>query len=204
MSHSPSAPNAQTPTTTPSTTEAHAAETLVHVARLVHGANTDAGLTPAQWTALRYFASANTLSRTPSAFSEFHATTRGTASQTVKSLIALGLLSRRTNEQDARSTLIDVTEAGMARLAQDPLGDLIAVIEALPSAQGRVFAETLAQIGAALARKRAAPTFGQCGDCAHCETGQGGAYCHCTQSVLRQADMGALCVDFSPGAPRLR
>ena len=57
----------------------HVAEQIVHLARLVHGGASDQCLTPAQWTALRYFARANRFSRTPSAFSEFHATTRGTA-----------------------------------------------------------------------------------------------------------------------------
>ena len=92
----------------------HSAELLVHLARLVHSAAADVSLTPAQWTALRYFASANRLSRTPSAFSEFNATTRGTASQTVKSLIALGLLEKRAHESDGRSFLIELTDSGQA------------------------------------------------------------------------------------------
>ena len=187
------------------TTTAHPAEMLVHVARLVHGGTSDTSLTPAQWTALRYFASANRFSRTPSAFSEFHATTRGTASQTVKSLITLGLLERRANETDARSTLIEVTPAGHARLAQDPLACLMAVIDTLPDDQRASLAATLAQLSNDLARKRAAPTFGQCGDCGHCDrASSGGGYCRCTQSVLQGTEMGALCVDFTPAVPRLR
>lgn len=184
---------------------AHPAEMLVHVARLVHGGGADASLTPAQWTALRYFANANALSRTPSGFSEFHATTRGTASQTVKSLIALGLLARRVNAQDARSTLIDVTESGMARLRQDPLGDLMALIDGMDPARRAAFDTTLAEIAAGLARRRGAPTFGQCGDCGHCDTnGAQGAYCRCTQSLLQDPEMRALCIDFTPAPPRLR
>ena len=184
---------------------AHPAEMLVHVARLVHGGGTDASLTPAQWTALRYFASANVLSRTPSAFSEFHATTRGTASQTVKSLIAMGLLTRRANAQDARSTLIDVTEAGQERLRQDPLGDLIALIDAMEPERRAAFDGALAEIASSLAQRRAAPTFGQCGDCGHCDTsGAQGAYCRCTQTLLQDPEMRALCIDFTPAPPRLR
>src|SRR6516165_1271169 len=55
----------------------------------------DGELSPAQWMALRYFARANTFSRTPSAFAEFQATTRGTASQAIKALEAGGYLVRQ-------------------------------------------------------------------------------------------------------------
>lgn len=181
----------------------HSAELLVHLARLVHSASADCSLTPAQWTALRYFASANRLSRTPSAFSEFNATTRGTASQTVKSLIALGLLEKRSHESDGRSFLIELTEAGRAKLAFDPLDDLIQCIGELSPARREAFTQTLAQLGEAMARLRAAPTFGKCGDCGHCDTSRDGeVYCRCSQSLLATPDTRSLCIDFAPGASR--
>lgn len=177
----------------------HTAELLVHVARMVHGATSDPSLTPAQWTALRYFASANRFSRTPSAFSEFHATTRGTASQTVKTLIAMGLLERRSNEADGRSALIEVTGAGRAKLESDPLSDLVACVRALPETERVAFVTTLGRLATDLARRRAAPVFGQCGACGHCDTqADGGSYCRCTQSMLNGEDMVSLCIDFAP------
>jgi len=181
------------------------AEQIVHLARLVHGAASDQCLTPAQWTALRYFARANRFSRTPSAFSEFHATTRGTASQTVKSLIKIGYLERKANESDARSTLIEVTAAGHAKLCDDPLSALTQAIGHMPDSERKNFAALIAQLATTMARARTAPLFGNCGDCGHCDTtGTGPAYCRCTQTLLDQGDMSALCVDFSPAAPRLR
>ena len=181
------------------------AEQIVHLARLVHGAASDQCLTPAQWTALRYFARANRFSRTPSAFSEFHATTRGTASQTVKSLIGMGYLERHANEADARSTLIEVTEAGHDKLTDDPLRALTQAIDRLPQRERTLFANLISGLAATMARVRTAPLFGNCGDCGHCDTtGSGPAYCRCTQSLLDHGDMSALCVDFSPAAPRLR
>jgi len=178
--------------------QSHIGDQLLHLARLVHGTAPDPSLTPAQWTALRYFAGANRFSRTPSAFSQFHATTRGTASQTVKSLIGLGLLERHANEADARSTLIEVTADGHQKLAHDPLADLCRCIAALPVEQRKVFANTLTQISTTMAQLRAAPTFGNCDDCGHCDAlPTGGAYCRCTQSLLTEGDMGALCIDFA-------
>lgn len=174
------------------------AEQIVQIARLAHGAG-DTGLTPAQWTALRYFARANRFSRTPSAFSEFHATTRGTASQTVKSLIAMGYLCKCVNEADGRSALIEVTEAGRTKLAQDPLADLAACIAALPPTCRDGLAQALGSLAASMARVRTAPIFGPCDGCAHCDTTQPGpAYCRCTQSLLDRGEMGSLCADFVP------
>jgi DNA-binding MarR family transcriptional regulator len=197
----------RTPAAPPPPESGLLAEQIVHLARLVHGAG-DTGLTPAQWTALRYFARANRLSRTPSAFSEFHATTRGTASQTVKSLIALGLLERRTNEADGRSALIEATQAGRAKLTRDPLADLAACIDSLPGAQREAISGALAALATQMARVRSAPVFGPCNGCNHCDTTQPGpAYCRCTQSLLDSGEMDALCADFSPRqqpAPLLR
>lgn len=182
------------------------ANMIVHLARLAQNGG-NAGLTPAQWTALRFFARANRFSRTPSAFSEFHATTRGTASQTVKSLVAMGLLRRLSNASDARSTLIEVTEAGHAMLQDDPLRDLNTVLSRLPPEMQRMLEDALHHATAELAALRDAPTFGNCTSCTHCKTRSGEAYCHCTQSILGQEDMSGVCIDFDLAAraepPRL-
>lgn len=175
------------------------ADLIVHLARLGQANSHGEGalpLTAAQWTALRYFARANRFSRTPSAFSEFHATTRGTASQTVKSLVALGLLIRQSHERDGRSTVIDVTEAGYAQLENDPLRDLRQVLGALPEATRTALNEAVLQAISELAYLRAAPTFGTCRDCTHLD--HNSSYCHCTQSLLALPEMQAICVDFQP------
>ena len=62
------------------------AELLLLVGRLVQTEGYDGELSPAQLMALRFFACANSFSRTPSAFAEFQATTRGTALQAIKAL----------------------------------------------------------------------------------------------------------------------
>lgn len=188
------------------TASLQAAELLLHLSRLVHGGQQDdktQALTPAQWMALRYFARANRLSRTPSAFSEFHATTRGTASQVVKSLIAMGLLERRANQADGRSALIEVTPAGHERLHHDPLTALGAAIESLDAQTRQSFTLGLSQIGVTLARHRRAPVFGKCADCGHCDQSQPEApWCRCMQDGLDGHEMEALCVDFSPATSR--
>lgn len=179
------------------------ADLIVHLARMGQSCGHTEGTTPltaAQWTALRYFARANRFSRTPSAFSEFHATTRGTASQTVKSLVTMGLLARQSHASDGRSTLIEVTEAGHAQLRRDPLRDLRCVLAALPEASRSALASALSQAVADLAKLRAAPIFGTCGDCNHLDSKA--SYCHCTQSLLTLPEMQSICVDFQPACTR--
>jgi DNA-binding MarR family transcriptional regulator len=70
--------------------------------------------------ALRFFARANWFSRTPSAFAEFQATTRGTATQTIKALEAGGYLVRQRLESDGRSVSLQLTDKGREALARDP------------------------------------------------------------------------------------
>jgi len=173
------------------------ADLLVHLARLAQNA-ANSPLTAAQWTALRYFARANTFSRTPSAFSEFHATTRGTASQTVKALVDMGLLTRKAHAHDRRSAVMEVTAEGHAMLAHDPLGGLRQVLADLPQDDRDSLARSVRRAVTQLAAQRGAPTFGTCSDCDHCEPGGAQAYCHCTQTLLATPDMAAFCVDFRP------
>ena len=85
------------------------AELLLLAGRLVQAEGYNGELSPAQWMALRYFARANTFSRAPSAFAEFQATTRGTASQAIKALEAGGYLVRQRSKADGRSVSLRLT-----------------------------------------------------------------------------------------------
>ncbi len=183
-----------------------AAELIVHLARLAQSGPCEGALTSAQWTALRFFARANRHSRTPSAFSAFHATTRGTASQTVKSLVERGLLARHRSEHDGRSIRFDVTEAGQKVLAHDPLRSLSALLDRMPEGKRQQFLDALRSLVGGLAGTLDAVNFGTCTDCAHCDGATAApAYCRCMDNILRAEEMGALCVDFRPTTPpRLR
>jgi len=181
------------------------AEIIVHLARLAQSCG-ESGLTAAQWSALRFFNRANRLSRTPSAFSAFHATTRGTASQTVKSLVAAGLLERHRNEDDGRSWRFELTEAGHEALRRDPMAALVRVLRALAPAERGALVASLQSVTAALSDLRAAPMFGTCGDCRHFDCARDEAFCQCRMAVVNADDSGALCIEFAPrnAAPPLR
>ena len=174
------------------------AELLVHVGRVAQSEDTRSDLTAAQWTCLRFFARANASTRTPSAFASFQATTRGTASQIVKSLERRGLLARTRSDRDRRSVRFDLTEEGRATLARDPQQDLVGLIGALGEAESARFLTTLSRLASALARQRDVPAFGTCRDCAHFGTSGGTPRCACMAADLSAEEMHRLCARYMP------
>jgi DNA-binding MarR family transcriptional regulator len=181
------------------------AELIARLACLAHGDGFVVDLTPAQWTALRYFASANRFSRTPSAFAEFHGTTRGTASQTTKSLVAQGYLVRTRSETDGRSARLDLTDKGRAILTDDPFEALVRAAGALPPSAGSQLANALERMLGQVARERCKQPFGTCTACEHleddgrCRDGRRPFRCGCVGEPLAEAELQQLCINFAPG-----
>jgi DNA-binding MarR family transcriptional regulator len=161
------------------------------------------GLTPAQWTALRYFSRANRFSRTVSAFADFHLTTRGTASQTVKSLVGRGLLTRTQSDRDGRSVILDLTSEGQDVLGQDPFEALVGALTRLPKKQRRELAAGLDRVLEDLVRGRGGRRFGVCKDCsflwtAHQPGRQPAFTCRLVGEPLQWQETRQLCVNFHP------
>src|ERR1700733_12669023 len=92
------------------------AELLLQVGRLVQAEGYDGGLSPAQWVGPPSFARATPSPRPPSAFAEFQATTRGTATQAIKALEAGGYLVRQPCKTDGRSVSLRLTSKGKKAL----------------------------------------------------------------------------------------
>ena len=175
------------------------AEFLVHLGRAARGEDAGAALTPAQWTALRFFARANRASRTPSAFASFHATTRGTASQTVKSLEGKGYLTRRRSDHDRRSVRFELTDDGLAMLHRDPLRHLSESIARLDSEARASLGRVLPTLAVDLSAARGASAFGTCGDCRHFSARAVGGHCACVSAELSPDEIGQLCANFAAG-----
>ncbi len=109
-----------------------AAEVMAQIVRLANGAAFADGLNPAQWSALRYLADAVPEARTVTAFAQYHATTSGTASQTVAALVRKGLVERLPEPGDRRRNRLELSSAGHELLRNDPLGGIAAAIALLP------------------------------------------------------------------------
>jgi DNA-binding MarR family transcriptional regulator len=183
------------------------AELVFHLGRIASGEGLAEGLTAAQWAALRYFAQANRFSRTPSAFAAFHSTTRGTASQTIKSLEVQGYLKRMRSEEDRRSVRLVLTEKARGILTNDPFESLVRAAGSLsPSIQCH-FANALQNILGQVAQERDKPPFGTCTSCQHLENdgcsqqGQTPYACGFTSEPLLLEELDGICIDFAPGKP---
>jgi len=178
------------------------AELVTQLGRYAYGKTPAAGLTPAQWTALRYFSRANRFSRMVSAFAEFHATTRGTASGTVKSLVQGGYLKRTRSSSDGRSARVDVTSKASAILSNDPFQRLARAADTLSTTARHAVTRGLDRMLGELAHDLDKPRFGVCTECRHlcgdgyCLQGQPPYECGLLNEPLAEPDIEQLCVNF--------
>jgi len=179
------------------------AELIEQIGRLAYSAGNKQGLTPAQWTALRFFSRANRFSRTVSAFAEFHSTTCGTASQTVRGLVQQGYLTRYRSERDARSSCLETTQKALAALEDDPLEDLAQAAGVVPGRARPNLAVHLSLVLDELAARRGRRPFGSCPSCGHLK-GDGflGAEYSCglVGEKLAAEEIEQICVKFQPGS----
>jgi len=183
------------------------AELVLHLGRMASGYGLVEGLTAAQWAALRYIARANRFSRTPSAFATFHGTTRGTASQTIKSLESHGYLTRMWSEADRRSCQLVLTDKARAILVNDSFEALVRAADALPPSVRGHFVSTLQRMLHQVARERGASTFGTCTSCEHLEgdgcsrEGQAPYACGFMSAPVLLEELDEICIHFVPGKP---
>jgi DNA-binding MarR family transcriptional regulator len=183
------------------------AELLLLVGRLVQAGGYHGDLSPAQWMALRFFARANSFSRTPSAFAEFQATTRGTASQAIKALEAGGYLVRQRSEVDGRSVSLRLTDKGNEAVARDPFEVLVRAVDSLDAEEQTAMHDALHHVLTTVAASGAHRHFGVCQDCAYLG---GETRCNLTSAScsapkclllgvsIEPEDVDLLCVHFQP------
>ena len=183
------------------------AELLLLVGRLVQAHGYDGELSPAQWMALRFFARANSFSRTPSAFAEFQATTRGTASQAIKALEAGAYLARQRSQADGRSVTLRLTDKGHEAVARDPFEVLVRAVDSLNAQEQTAMRDALHHVLTTVATSGAHQHFGVCQDCAylggetHCDStraSRSALECLLFGVPIEPKDAGLLCVHFQP------
>ena len=122
-------------------------------ARSLHSAGFSGGLYPAQWTALRYFATVAPSERTSAKLARFQQVAVGSVTRTVRTLIAKGLVSEGRSAGHHRSKQLDLTAAGVSMLALDPLLALDTELSTLSQRDARILGMALARIISALHAK---------------------------------------------------
>jgi len=181
------------------------AELIVQLSRTAHGYVS--GLSPAQWSVLRYLDRANRFSSTVSAFAEFHATTRGTASQTVKSLVERGYVRKERSKADGRSAILELTASGRKVLEQDPFSALIDAAAELPVGLSTQTLKGLQRLLTELQKRDSLSSFGKCADCEYLGEAPGqdgnerdGAsfVCALMDERLQEIDLAEICANFRP------
>jgi DNA-binding MarR family transcriptional regulator len=171
------------------------AELVLQLGRAAYADSAAGGLTQAQWIALRFFARGNRFSRNVSGFAEFHSTTRGTASQTVKSLVEKGYLVRSRSKKDGRMTVFDLTAMASRKLSEDPLESVERAVDQLTPTQQSRTAAGLRQIMIALADERSGQMIGVCALCGH--LGKDETYqCGLMRETLETKELDQLCARF--------
>ena len=183
------------------------AELLLLAGRLVQAESYQGELSPAQWMALRFFARANSFSRTPSAFAEFQATTRGTASQAIKALESGGYLVRQRSQADGRSVTLRLTDKGHDAIARDPFEVLVRAVGSLDAQEQSAMRDAMLHVLTAVVTTGKHRHFGVCRDCTHlsreaCCSAPGESLsalkCLMLSVPIELADASLLCVHFQP------
>lgn len=175
------------------------ANLINRLGRSIHCRQFAQGLNPAQWEALRYLSRANRYSRTPSALAEYLRTTKGTASQTLKSLEAKGYVRRVPVPEDRRAVRIDITDAGHVVLRRDPLQCLETSATELGGGDLEAIRGFLDRLAAVLERG-GEKDFGLCGECTFfCKnaaaSAEGGPHrCGLHEEPLSAVDSTKICV----------
>jgi len=181
------------------------AELVVQLGCLVRGDGFVADLTLAQWAALRYFSRANRFSRTVSAFAEFHGTTRGTASQTIKSLVQNDYLTRKQSKTDGRSIDFTLTYKSKKLLAEDPFEALVVAASVLSNSASHTVARSLERMLHKMAQQQGKCQFGMCPNCKYFQehgcyaNGKPNYCCTLVDEPLKEAETQQLCVNFQAG-----
>ncbi|WP_298812499.1 MarR family transcriptional regulator [uncultured Roseibium sp.] len=148
-------------------------------------------LNPSQFAALSYLARANRYSRAPSHVADYLATTRGTASQTLKALARKSLIDETRSDADKRSIRYDVAPDGLD-LLKVPSG-LDEVINELPNETSFVLTAGLKALVNAMLLRRDNRSFGLCRTCKHHQGREKGGYCKLLEVELSPVETGQIC-----------
>jgi DNA-binding MarR family transcriptional regulator len=150
---------------------------LERLARLIRSASHTHGLNAAQWEALRFLSRANHFSNSPGALTRYLGATKGTTSQTVLSLIRKGAITKSLRDNDGRSVVLVLTEAGEKILGDDPLIRLEKSIAKLGDKTSKRFSKGLSELLQIEVEDQGEPSFGHCAGCLNAKKDQGEIWC---------------------------
>jgi len=124
---------------------------IEQTARGIYEQRGPAHIHPVQWAALRFFDRANRKARSVAGLARYLGVTLAPASRTVSALKKHGLISTEKDPNDARVSVISLTDHGREVLRSDPIFGLASLLQELPGDRFKVLGQTLAEITARMA-----------------------------------------------------
>jgi DNA-binding MarR family transcriptional regulator len=176
-------------------TDLHIRELVNRLARLDAASAWGSDLNPTQRAVLDYLGRANRFSRSPSHVADYLGSTRGTVSQSFKSLVQKGYVSERRSEFDKRAISFDLTEKGLDVVkAGSPLTDVLA---GCSSDQKDAVLTALQQVLGGVLSQNAGRAFGVCANCVHHVSRPLGGFCSLLSEPLTQSETTQICHEYT-------
>ena len=166
-------------------------ELINRLARFDAASAWDGDLNPTQRAVLVYLGRANRFSKSPSHVAEYLGTTRGTISQSFKSLLQKGYVSERRSIQDKRAISFELTAKGKA-IAQLE-GGLAQSISDLDDLQTEALQTSLSVMLKGLLDQNNGRAFGVCNTCIHFESNKTGGFCKLLSEPLAPDETFLIC-----------
>ena len=168
---------------------------LDRVARLASADAWNAQLNPTQLAALDFLSRANRFSRAPSHVAEYLGATRGTVSQTLKSLERKGFVSETRSSTDKRRTSYAPTKTGLDALSGEQ--EILQALAEIPLPIRVQLEAGLRGVLSTLLNRRDGRAFGVCRTCRYHQTGADGAYCQLLETTLTAEETDQICQEHA-------
>jgi DNA-binding MarR family transcriptional regulator len=171
-------------------------EMVNRIARLDAAEAWSGDLNPSQRSVLEYLSRANMFSRSPSHIAEYFGTTKGTISQTLKSLKGKGYVSGTRSATDKRAISYELTAQGHGAVAQN--SSLADGLLDLQDCERIALSEALSAVLKRILDKNDGRPFGVCRTCKHFSPRAKGGFCALLSQPLTQADITQICNEQAP------
>lgn len=166
-------------------------ELINRLARLDTMQAWDGDLNPTQTAVLEYLGRANRFSRSPSQVANYLGSTRGTISQSLKSLGQKGYVVEQRSSADKRTIRFDLTDKG-----QDVAQTSNFVVKAITELDEQTsidLSKSLEGLLAQLLKQNEGRPFGVCKECVHFSAKRGAGYCTLLSQALTKVETTQIC-----------
>ena len=159
----------------------------------ISGADYD--LQPIQLHVLYYLSRCNRYSNTPQAVTDYFGLTKGTVSQTIKTLATKGLIHKTPDKKDGRRVHLSLTRAGKKLLEKSmPTRTMTRVWEGMDEDEQQRMVGALSLLLQKMQQANSMNAFGVCHTCRfNTRTGDGQYFCELTREALQPTDVTLIC-----------